>query len=76
MTGAKNRSTLTGCSCNTVNKYLHKFIAKQLTYTKVDQMSDLELDQVFLSFKNTDLRGIFEQLLPPPDIGTGESDKA
>lgn len=43
----KQISTLTGCSRNTVKKYLYKFIENRLTYTEIDQMSDHDLEQVF-----------------------------
>ena len=43
----KQISTLTGCSRNTVKKYLYKFIAHKLTYTDIDRMSDHDLEELF-----------------------------
>ncbi|MFI4963504.1 MAG: IS21 family transposase, partial [Legionellales bacterium] len=43
----KQISVLTGCSRNTVKKYLYKFIENRLTYTEIDQMSDHDLEQLF-----------------------------
>lgn len=58
----KQISTLTGCSRNTVKKYLYKFIEHKLTYTDIDRMSDHDLEELFCpeQFPVRDER--FEQL--------------
>lgn len=58
----KQISILTGCSRNTVKKYLHKFIEKRLTYTEIDQLSDHELEQLFCPSEAPTREERFEQL--------------
>ena len=49
MQGQSNKkiSELTASSCNTVKKYIHKFIHEHLTYDAYSAMSDHELDLLF-----------------------------
>jgi transposase len=58
----KQISVRTGCSRNTVKKYLYKFIEKRLTYTELDGMSDHELEQLFCPEGIPKLDERFEQL--------------
>lgn len=58
----KQISLLTGCSRNTVKKYLHRFIEKGLTYTELDGLSDHELDQLFCPPEPPRQEARFEQL--------------
>ena len=58
----KQISILTGCSRNTVKKYLYKFIAQGLTYTEIDRMSDHELEQLFCPAEPAVVEERFEQL--------------
>lgn len=58
----KQISALTGCSRNTVKKYLYKFIEQRLTYTEIDQMSDHDLEQLFCPSEPVPKEERFEQL--------------
>lgn len=58
----KQISILTGCSRNTVKKYLHRFIEKRLTFTEIDQMNDHDLEQVFCPSEAPTREERFEQL--------------
>jgi len=58
----KQISVLTGCSRNTVKKYLHRFVEKRLTYTEIDQMSDHDLEQLFCPSEPVVKEERFEQL--------------
>jgi transposase len=58
----KQISVLTGCSRNTVKKYLYKFVEGRLTYTQIDQMNDHDLEQLFCPSEAPLKDGRFEQL--------------
>ncbi|MBS1631604.1 MAG: IS21 family transposase [Bacteroidetes bacterium] len=59
----KQISILTGCSRNTVKKYLYKFVEQRLTYTEIDQMSDHDLEQLFCPTEPVAKDERFQQLL-------------
>jgi transposase len=58
----KQISILTGCSRNTVKKYLHRFVEKRLTYTEIDHMNDHDMEQVFCPSEAPPREERFEQL--------------
>ncbi len=58
----KQISTLTGCSRNTVKKYLYKFIEQRLLYTDIDRMSDHDLEEIFCPDQLSVSDERFEQL--------------
>lgn len=58
----KQISLLTGCSRNTVKKYLQRFVEKRLTYTEIDAMSDHDLEQLFCPAEPVAKEERFEQL--------------
>jgi transposase len=59
----KQISILTGCSRNTVKKYLYKFIEQRLTYTEIDQMSDHDLELLICPTEPVPKEERFQQLL-------------